>query len=158
LATILAGHDTVISAFRPSKTDPDIRLKHVQGIKSTIEAMKRAGVQRLLVVGGAGSLEVKPGLRVIDAPDFPEQWKGTSRATADVYELLRGDREIQWTFLSPAAILQPGMRTGKFRLGTDRLLVDTDGRSSISTQDYAVAMIDEVEEPTHIRKRFTVGY
>jgi putative NADH-flavin reductase len=120
--------------------------------------MKRTGLQRLLVVGGAGSLEVKPGLRVIDAPDFPEQWKGTALATADVLDLLRGEHEIQWSYLSPSAMLQPGARTGKFRLGTDQLLVDAKGQSSISTQDYAVAMIDEVEHPTHVRRRFTVGY
>lgn len=158
LARAIAGHDAVISAFSPPKTDPDIRRKHVQGIKSVIAAMKRTGLQRLLVVGGAGSLEVKPGLRVIDAPDFPEQWKGTALATADVLDLLRGEHEIQWSYLSPSAMLQPGARTGKFRLGTDQLLVDAKGQSSISTQDYAVAMIDEVEHPTHVRRRFTVGY
>ena len=158
VARFLVGQDAVISAFSPSKTDPDIRQKHVKGITALLAAMKRAGVTRLLVVGGAGSLEVKPGLRVIDTPDFPEQWKGTARATADVLELLRGEREIQWTFLSPAAMLQPGARTGTFRLGTDQLLVDANGQSRISTQDYAKAMIDELEKPTHIRQRFTVGY
>ncbi|WP_447598320.1 NAD(P)-dependent oxidoreductase [Nitrospira sp. Nam80] len=158
MAGLLAGQDAVISAFSPSKTDPDIREKHVSGIKAMITAMKRAGVKRLLVVGGAGSLTVKPGLRVIDTPDFPEQWKGTARATADVLDLLRGEPDLDWTFLSPAAMLQPGARTGKFRLGTDQLLADPNGNSSISTQDYAVAMIDELERPAHIRQRFTVGY
>ncbi len=155
---LVAGHDAVISAFSPSKTDPDIRPKHVQGIKITIAAMKRAGVKRLLVVGGAGSLDVKPGLRVMDTPDFPEAWKGTALATADVLQFLRREQEIEWTCLSPAAMLQPGARTGKFRLGTDQLLVDVNGQSHISTQDYAVAMIDEVEKPTHVRQRITVGY
>ncbi|WP_447987166.1 NAD(P)-dependent oxidoreductase [Nitrospira sp. Nam74] len=158
MARLVAGQDAVISAFSPSKTDPDIRKKHVQGIKSIIAAMKRVGLKRLLVVGGAGSLEVKAGLRVIDTPDFPEQWKGTARATADVLDLLRGEHEIEWTCLSPAAMLQPGPRTGKFRLGTDQLLVDANGQSHISTQDYAAAMIDELERPAHIRQRFTVGY
>jgi hypothetical protein len=158
LAGLLAGQDVVISAFSPSKTDPDIRRKQVDGIKAMIAAMKRGGIKRLLVVGGAGSLEVKAGLRVIDTPDFPEQWKGTARATADVLELLRGERDLEWTFLSPAAMLQPGARTGKFRLGTDQLVADGNGQSSISTQDYAVAMLDEVEKPAHARQRFTVGY
>jgi putative NADH-flavin reductase len=158
VARLVGGHDAVISAFSPSKADPDIRQKHVQGIRTTIAAMKRAGVKRLLVVCGAGSLEVKPGLRVIDTPDFPEQWKGTALATADVLQLLRREQEIEWTCLSPSAMLQPGTRTGKFRLGTDQLLVDANGQSSISTQDFAVAMIDEVERPAHIRQRFTVGY
>ena len=158
VARLVTGHDAVISAFSPSKTDPEIREKHVQGIKTMLAAMKQADIKRLLVVGGAGSLEVKPGLRVIDTPDFPEQWKGTARATADVLQLLRREHDIEWTCLSPSAILQPGMRTGTFRLGTDQLLVDANGQSRISTQDYAVAMINEVERPAHIRQRFTVGY
>lgn len=158
VARLVTSHDAVISAFSPSKTDPEIREKHVQGIKTMLAAMKQAGIKRLLVVGGAGSLEVKPGLRVIDTPDFPEQWKGTARATADVLQLLRREHDIEWTCLSPSAILQPGMRTGTFRLGTDQLLVDANGQSRISTQDYAVAMINEVERPAHIRQRFTVGY
>jgi uncharacterized protein len=158
VARLVTGHDAVISAFSPSKTDPEIREKHVQGIKTMLAAMKQAGIKRLLVVGGAGSLEVKPGLRVIDTPDFPEQWKGTARATADLLQLLRREHDIEWTCLSPSAILQPGMRTGTFRLGMDQLLVDANGQSRISTQDYAVAMINEVERPAHIRQRFTVGY
>ena len=158
LAEVFRGNVAVISAFSPSKTDPEIRQKHVQGIRTTIAAMKQAGVKRLLVVGGAGSLEVKPGVHVIDTPDFPDAWKGTALATADVLQFLRGEQEIEWTCLSPAAMLQPGTRTGTFRLGTDQLLVDAKGQSSISTQDYAVAMIDELERPAHIRQRFTVGY
>jgi uncharacterized protein len=158
VARLVTGHDAVISAFSPSKTDPEIREKHVQGIKTMLAAMKQAGIKRLLVVGGAGTLEVKPGLRVIDTPDFPAQWKGTARATADILQLLRREHDIEWTCLSPSAILQPGMRTGTFRLGTDQLLVDANGQSRISTQDYAVAMINEVESPAHIRQRFTVGY
>jgi putative NADH-flavin reductase len=158
LAAAFRGNVAVISAFSPDKTDPDIRTKHVQGIRTTIAAMKQNGIKWLLVVGGAGSLEVKPGIRVIDTPDFPEQWKGTARATVDVLQLLRKEQELEWTFLSPAAMLQAGTRTGKFRLGTDQLLVDANGQSSISTQDYAVAMIDELERPAHVRQRFTVGY
>lgn len=158
VARLIAGHDAVISAFSPGKTDPDIREKHVQGIKTLITAMKQARITRLLVVGGAGSLEVKPGLRVIDTPEFPDQWKGTARATADVLQLLRREHDLGWTCLSPSAMLQPGTRTGTFRLGTDQLLVDANGQSRISTQDYAVAMIDELEQPKHLRQRFTVGY
>lgn len=90
--------------------------------------------------------------------DFPEQWKGSARATADVLRLLRGEQEIQWTCLSPAAMLRPGTRTGKLRLGTDQLLANAQGESRISVEDYAKAMIDEVEKPTHIRRCFTVGY
>jgi hypothetical protein len=155
---VLAGQDAVISAFSPDKSDPEIREKHVQGIRTAMAAMKRAGVKRLLVVGGAGSLEVKPGVRVIDTPDFPEQLKGTARATADVLQLLRHEHDLEWTCLSPSAMLQPGTRAGKFRLGTDQLLTNARGESSISLEDYAVAMMDEVERPAHIRQRFTVGY
>lgn len=115
LARLLMGQGAVVSAFSPSKTDSEIRQRHMEGIKTMIAAMERVGIKRLLVVGGAGSLEVKPGLRVIDTPDFPEQWKGTARATADVLELLRGERDLEWTFLSPAAMLQPGSRTGMYR-------------------------------------------
>lgn len=158
VARLIAGHGAVISAFSPVKTDPDIGKTHVQGIKILITAMKQAGIKRLLVVGGAGSLEAKPGLRVIDTPDFPDQWKGTARATADVLQLLQREHDLEWSYLSPSAMLQPGARTGKFRLGMDQLLVDANGQSRISTQDYAVAMIDEVERPAHIRQRFTVGY
>jgi uncharacterized protein len=158
LAAAFRGNAAVISAFSPSKTDPDIRTKHLQGIRTTIAAMKQAGIKRLLVVGGAGSLEVKPGLRAIDTPDFPEQWKGTALATADVLQLLRREHDLEWTCLSPSALLQPGTRTGTFRLGTDLLLVDANGQSIVSTQDFAVAMIDELEKPKHIRRRFTVGY
>jgi len=158
MARLVAGHDAVISAFSPGKTDADTRNKHVQGIRTTIAAMKRAGIKRLLVVGGAGSLEVKPGLRVIDTPDFPDQWKGTALATADVLQLLRREHDLEWTCLSPSAMLQPGTRTGKFRLGTDQLLTNARGESSISLEDYAVAMMDEVEKPKHVRQRFTVGY
>jgi uncharacterized protein len=150
--------DKIVSAFSPDKSSPDIRQKHVQGLKSLIEAMKGIGLKRLLVVGGAESLEVKPGLSVIDTSEFPEQWKGTARATADVLQLLRRDQELEWTFLSPAAMLQPGTRTGTFRLGTDQLLVAQDGQSTISLEDYAIAMIDEMENPRHTRQRFTVGY
>lgn len=158
VAPLVGGQDVVISAFSPSKTDTDIRAKHVQGIQTIIAAMKQERIKRLLVVGGAGSLESKPGVRVIDTPDFPEQWKGTALATADVLQILRREDDLEWTFLSPSAMLQPGTRTGKFRRGTDQLLVDQNGQSHISTQDYAVAMIDEVEQPQHLRRRFTVGY
>jgi putative NADH-flavin reductase len=158
MASLIAGHDAVISAFSPSKIDPDIRRKQVEGIETLIAAMKRVGLRRLLLVGGAGSLEVKPGQWVIDQPDFPEQWKGTALATADVLEALRAEQGLEWTFLSPAAMLEAGARTGKFRLGTDRLLVGANGQSRISTGDYAIAMIDELEQPTHVGQRFTVGY
>ncbi len=158
LSPVLAGHEAVISAFSPDKTDPDIRDKHVQGIRTLMAAMKRAAIKRLLVVGGAGSLAVKPGVRLIETPGFPEQWKGTALATADVLQLLRHEHDLEWTCVSPSAMLQPGTRTGQFRLGTDQLLQNANGESLISLEDYAMAMMDEVEKPRHVRQRITVGY
>ena len=103
-------------------------------------------------------MEVKPGVRVIDSPDMPDWVKPGSLPTIDALEQLRREPELDWSFLAPSATLKPGQRTGRFRLGNDQLLVDTTGKSEISVQDYAVAMIDELENPRHIRQRFTVGY
>ena len=114
--------------------------------------------QRVLWVGGAGGLEVKPGVRVIDSPDMPLWVKPGALATINALDQLRKEPELEWSFLSPSAELNPGDRTEKFRLGNDQLLVDPTGQSKISVQDYAVAMIDELERPAHVRQRFTVGY
>jgi uncharacterized protein len=127
-------------------------------IDSFIRAVKASGVPRLLVVGGAGSLEVAPNVQVVDTPNFPEEWKATALAARDLLNALRGERELDWTYLSPSAFLEPGERTGKFRLGTDQLLLNDKGESRISNQDYAVALIDELENPKHNQVRFTVGY
>ena len=112
----------------------------------------------MLWVGGAGGLEVKPGVRIIDSPDMPLWVKPGSFATINALDQLRKEPELEWSYLSPSAELKPGQRTGKFRLGSDQLLVDATDKSEISVQDYAVAMIDELERPAHIRERFTVGY
>jgi uncharacterized protein len=113
---------------------------------------------RVLWVGGAGGLETSPGVRVVDAPAFPAAIKPGSLATAEALEQLRKESTLEWSYLAPSANLHPGIRTGKFRLGADKLLVDAAGKSSISVQDFAAAMIDELERPAHIRQRFTVGY
>ena len=148
LAELLTGHDAVISAVKFQLTDPNILIR----------AVKKAAVKRLLVVGGAGSLEVAPGVQLVDTPDFPKAWKGEALADRDFLNILRGQCEVDRTFLSPSALVAPGERTGKFRLGTDRLLVDENGESRISIEDYAIAMVDELESPRHSRRRFTVGY
>jgi putative NADH-flavin reductase len=158
LAGQLKGFDAVISAFNPGWADPEIGAHQLQGTDSIIAATKSAGVKRLLVVGGAGSLEVAPGLDVVDTPDFPDAWKAGALAVRESLKHLRTEKELDWTFLSPAAHLEPGARTGKFRLGGDTLLVDAAGESRISLPDYAVAMIDELESPQHSRQRFTVAY
>jgi hypothetical protein len=129
-----------------------------KGIRSIIDATKLAGVRRLLVVGGAGSLEVAPGLQLLDTPSFPAAYKGTAAGARQALKMLGEERDVDWTMLSPSAVIAPGERTGKFRLGGDQLLVDAEGASRISVQDYAVAFVDELEEPAHSRRRFTVGY
>jgi putative NADH-flavin reductase len=158
LAGLLAGHGAVISAFSAAKDAPDIYQSMVDGAKGIIVATKKSGVERLLVVGGAGSLEIAPGRQVVEEPDFPEQWKAGSLGTRQFLHLLREEPDLEWTFLSPAQMIQPGERTGNFRLGDDQLLMDAEGQSRISLQDYAVAMIDELEEPRHSRRRFSVAY
>ena len=158
LAALITGHDALISAFSPGWNDPTLYADQVRGTASILQAVKDASIKRVLWVGGAGGLEVAPGLRVVDAPDFPAAIKPGSLATIEALEQLRRELSLDWSYLAPSANLKPGMRTGKFRLGGDQLLVDSAGYSSISTQDYAVAMIDELEHPAHLRKRFTVGY
>ncbi len=157
LAAKLEGHDAVISAFS-GHAQEDVRGYYGRGADAIIGAAKQARVPRLLVVGGAGSLEVAPGVQAVDTPQFPEQWKASALGARDTLEKLRKEQALEWTFLSPAAMIQPGERTGKFRLGGDQMLTDAEGNSRISVQDYAVAMIDELEQPAHSRKRFTVAY
>ncbi|BAL22802.1 hypothetical protein AZKH_0456 [Azoarcus sp. KH32C] len=157
LAAQLRGVDAVVSAFS-GHAQSDVFGYYVQGIRSIIAAAKEARVPRLLVVGGAGSLEVAPGVQLVDTPEFPAQWKGTAEGAREALKLLRAEPALDWTMLSPSAHLEPGERSGKFRLGTDQLLVDAQGESRISVEDYAVAMIDEVEKAAHSRHRFTVGY
>lgn len=158
LAKLMQGNDALISAFNPGWKNPSLYADQVRGTASIIAAVKQAGIKRVLWVGGAGGLEVKPGVRVIDSPDMPDWVKPGSLATINALEQLRKEPELEWSFLAPSATLKPGQRTGKFRLGNDQLLVDTAGHSEISVQDYAVAMIDELERPAHVRRRFTVGY
>ena len=158
VARVVAGHDAVISAFNPGWGNPDIYNLQVKGTRAIIEGVKKAGIKRVLFVGGAGSLEVTPGVQAVDLPGFPPEYKQGALATREALNLLRQEPSLEWSFLSPSADLAPGQRTGKFRLGKDQMLNDANGQSRISTQDYAVAMIDEVEKPAHIRQRFTVGY
>lgn len=157
LAAHLTGVDAVISAFS-GHAQQDVYGYYLQGFDAIVAATKAAGVQRLLVVGGAGSLEVAPGVQLVDTPQFPAQWKGTAEGARAALKRLQAEPALDWTMLSPAAHLEPGTRTGTFRLGTDQLLTDAEGNSHISLQDYAVALIDELERPAHSRARFTVAY
>lgn len=147
LAGLIAGHDAVISATRFVGAD----------FTALAEALRKSGVKRWLVVGGAASLEVAPGKRLLDQPDFPDAYKEEATQGMAALNLLRGIKDLDWTFLSPSALFVPGERTGNFRLGKDALLTTENG-SSISFEDYAIAMVDELETPRHVRQRFTVGY
>ncbi|MBA3072589.1 MAG: NAD(P)-dependent oxidoreductase [Anaerolineae bacterium] len=155
-AALFAGHEAVICSFAP-RGDADQYNGFINTYQTIISAVKRAGVKRLLVVGGAGSLEVN-GVQVVDGGGIPEAWKAGVLGLREVLYTLRKETELDWVFLSPSAMIEPGERTGKFRLGHDDLLVAEDGKSHISVADYAVAMIDELENPSHSRQRFTVGY
>lgn len=123
-----------------------------------IGAVKKARIPRLMVVGGAGSLEVAPGAALIDTPEFPEAYKPEGCAGIEFLKALRSEKALDWIFLSPSAEFEPGARTGTYRLGGDQLLIDAKGRSWISMEDYAIAFADELEDPKHSRQRFTVGY
>lgn len=149
LVPLIGGHDALISATRFAGGIPAPTL---------VAAAKSAGVPRVLVVGGAGSLEVAPGVALIDTPQFPAAYKAEASAGRDFLNALRGEQALDWTFLSPSALFEPGQRTGTFRVGGDGLLSDAQGKSHISMEDYAIAMADELESPKHPRQRFTVGY
>ena len=143
----LAGHDVVVSAVKFTQVAP----------ATLIDAVKASGAKRYLVVGGAGSLEVAPGQLLVDQPEFPAEYLPEARAGLDFLNLLREEKGLNWTFLSPSALFIAGERTGHFRLGKDTLLSNDQG-SSISFEDFAVALVDEIEKPAHPGQRFTVGY
>lgn len=159
VASAAAGQDVFVSAYGPGKGDPQLLVKAAHAaIAGVGAASKKNGREiRLIVVGGAGSLEVAPGVRLIDTPQFPAAWKPAAGAACDALALYR-QAPVNWTFFSPAALIQPGTRTGKYRVGTDNLVTDAKGESRISAEDFAVALVDEIEKPRFERKRFTVAY
>jgi len=158
IAKAATDHDAIISAFSPGLEDPALYEHHVQGVHAIIDGAKQAQVPRLLMVGGAGSLEIAPGEQLVDSPHFPPEFKQTSLATREALHLLQRESDLDWTFLSPPMHLDPGERTGRYRIGGDALLTDTEGNSMISVRDYAVAMIDELEQPRHGQRRLSVAY
>lgn len=158
IARVAAGHDVAISTIGPG-SHGDFRVV-VDAVEPFLTGLARAGVPRLIVVGGAASLEVAPGVRLLDTPDFPEEWKPAAQAAADAlarYHTAR-DGHVDWVFVSPAAILEPGERTGCYRTGGEQLLVDERGTSRITYPDFAIALVDEAERPRHHRERFTAAY
>ena len=159
VSSLVKGAEAVISAFNPDWKNPNIYNDTLHGYQAIIEGIKLAGVKRLLVVGGAGRLYIAPGLRLVDSGKIPKQLLDGVKGLAEVYTcLLQPEKELDWVFLSPSANLIPGQRTGIFRIGKDDLLTDRNGESRISTEDFAVAMINELEYPKHHREGFTVGY
>ena len=152
VAAAVNGYEAVLSAVGPTAAV-------IAGApRSLIEGLTRAGVKRVVVVGGAGSLEVASGMLLLQTPQFPAKYQEVAQAHAAALAIFRQNSTLDWTFVSPAAWIQPGERTGRFRLGGDQLLVDDRNESRISAEDFAVAFLDEVEKPRHIRRRFTVAY
>lgn len=159
VAAAYKGNDVVISAYNPGWNNPNIYEETLKNYPLILKAVKQAGIKRLLCVGGAGTLFCAPGLRVVDSGTIPAEIMGGVKSLGEFYlNTLCNEKETDWVFFSPAGTLEPGQRTGKFRLGKDDLIVDENGKSHISVEDYAVAMVDEMEQEKHHRERFTIGY
>ncbi|MGA7919556.1 MAG: NAD(P)-dependent oxidoreductase [Candidatus Acidiferrales bacterium] len=157
VADAAVDHDVVVSAYGPGTADASLLIKAAH---SLIDALTRVEPIRLIVVGGAGTLEVKPGVQLVDTPEFPAEWRGMGLAHRDALDVYRkaGFAEFDWTAITPPALIEPGTRTGHYRTGTDRLLLDEKGKSYISAEDFAVAVLDETENPRFRGRSFTVAY
>ena len=157
VAKAVAGHDAVVNAYNPGWTVPDIHDQFLVGTRAIYAGVKQAGVKRLLMVGGAGSLFVAPGVQLVDTPNFPAEYKAGALAAREALNLIRHETTLDWTFLSPPILLAPGERTGQYRLGTDAPLMNGEAPGGISVADLAVAIVDELENPRHVKQRFTVA-
>jgi uncharacterized protein len=156
---LFSGKDAVISAYNPGWTNPNIYEDTKKNYPLIIETAKKAGIKRIQIVGGAGTLFCAPGLRVLDSGAIPAEIMDGVKSLGEFYlDTLMNEKDIDWTFFSPAGSLEAGSRTGKFRLGKDDLIVDAEGNSRISVEDYAMAMVDELEQENHHKERFTIGY
>lgn len=161
LPAALRGQDAVISAYNAGWANPNIYDDFMAGAKAIQESIKKAGVKRLIVVGGAGSLFIAPNQQLVDTDAFPEEWKPGALAARDYLNILKEDRTLDWTFLSPAIEMNPGtsgIRKGVYRMGLDSPVFDDNHKSIISVEDIGVAIVDELEHSRHIRQRFTVAY
>lgn len=160
IAKLLEGKDAVISAYNPGWTNPNITQETIVNYRHILAAAKKSGIGRLLIVGGAGTLFCAPGVRILETGVLPNEIMNGVVALGYVYlNMLSNEKELDWVFFSPAGTFdEKGERTGKFRLGKNDLVVDAEGNSHISVQDYAVAMVDELEKPAHHKERFTIGY
>ena len=157
LADLLKGHDRVISAYNPGWSAPDIHDQYLKGASAIVEAAKAAH-SWLLVVGGAGSLEIAPGVQLVDTPDFPAEWKQGALAARDGLTALRREAALDWRFVSPPVFLEPGEKRGGYRLGGDQVLFSGDKPAGITVGDLADGVLNEAETPAHLRQRFTLGY
>lgn len=161
VATAARGHDAVVSAFNPGWNETELYDKFLRGATAIVQGVEGSGVKRLLVVGGAGSLFVAPGVQLVDTPEFashvPPNIVPGARAARDHLTALRSNTTLDWTFLSPPALLAPGARSGGYRSGGEQLLMAGEAPAGISVADLAVAIADEIEEPRHLRARFTVA-
>jgi putative NADH-flavin reductase len=155
VAATASSSDAIVAAI---STRDHSDYTYADVARSLTEGARRAGIDRLVVVGGAASLEVAPGVRLLDTPEFPAEWKGEAGALADSLDVYRTVDDLDWTFVSPAAYIHPGERTGRYRLGGDQLLVDENGKSEISAEDYAIALADLVEQGGHARERVTAAW
>ena len=161
LEHVLSDHDAVIHAYQPQRDSSDVFERAVAGHRSIISAVKRAGVARLLAVGGAASLKTPQGIEYIESPLWDKAfdlYKPAILATRALYYMLRDEQQLDWVVVAPSVMLRPGARTGKFRYGKNDVLFDEAGNSRISLEDYAMAMVEELLQPRHHRERFTVGY
>jgi hypothetical protein len=157
VAKAVVGQDVVISSVGPAHGSGDLDI-YTKSPQSLTDGLRRAGVKRLLIVGGAGSLEVAPGVRLFDTPGFPEEWRPLAKAHGAGLDAYRTVTDLDWTYISPAAMITPGERTGSYRQDFDSLLTDAAGNSAISCEDYAVALLDMIEKSQFIRQRVTVAY
>lgn len=161
LTNAIAGHDAVISAYNPGWSNPNLYEEFLSGSQVIQSAVKSSGIKRLIVVGGAGSLFIAPKQQIVDTEGFPEEWKAGALAARDYLTLIKKETALDWTFLSPAVEMHQGTsgeRKGVYRTGLENPVFDTNDRSKISVEDTALAVVDELEQPRHIRQRFTVAY
>lgn len=161
LTSVLKGSDVVISAFNAGWTNPNLYNDFLIGSKNIQQAVKKADVKRFIIIGGAGSLFIAPNTQVVDTPNFPKEYHAGATAARDYLNSIKEEKELDWTFFSPALEMHPGIttgRTGSYRLGLENPVFNTEGRSSLSVQDLAVVIADEIENPKHSQVRFTAAY
>jgi putative NADH-flavin reductase len=161
ITNAMAGNDVVISAYNAGWTNPDLYNEFLKGSQTIQAAVKMSGVKRLIVVGGAGSLFIAPGRQIVDTEGFPSEWKPGALAARDYLNIIKEEQVLDWTFFSPAVEMHQGTsgtRKGTYRTGLENPVFDANGRSIISVEDTAVAIVDELEKPKHIQQRFTAAY